>query len=193
MSDEVATNMPAPAPYTKPLPQVTAEAKPFWDAAKEHRLLIQKSKKNGKAVFYPRAISPYGPKDELEWVEASGKGTVYSYTVARRPTAPQWAGEPPLIIAIVQLAEGARMTTNIVGYAPEDVRIGMAVHVVFDDVTPEVTLVKFGPPPPPPPVGEPEAEAEVAAEPATVIAAEPSMDELPASPNVDIDTIPEAI
>lgn len=195
MSENAEVSSPAPAPYTKPLPGITAEARPFWEAAKAHRLLIQKSKKNGKAVFYPRAISPYGPKDELEWVEASGKGTVYSYTVARRPTAPQWAGEPPLIIAIVQLAEGARMTTNIVGYAPEDIRIGMAVHVVFDDVTPEVTLVKFGPPPPPPPPPverAPEPVAEVPNEP-IILQAEAPIDEIPPSPNVDIDPVPEAI
>lgn len=202
MSEDVVINTSAPLPYTKPLPQITPEAKPFWDAAREHRLLIQRSVRKGKYVFYPRAISPYGPNDELTWVEASGKGTIYSYTVARRPTAPQWAGEPPLIIAIVQLAEGVRMTTNIVGYAPEDIRIGMAVHVVFDDVTPEVTLVKFGPPPPPPPALEAEAEASAEdkqaeaptaeAEPIEMTA-EASIDELPPSPNVDVEPIPEAI
>lgn len=203
MSEDVAINTPAPLPYAKPLPQITAEAKPFWDAARDHKLLIQRSVRKGKYVFYPRAISPYGPNDELVWVEASGKGTIYSYTIARRPTAPQWAGEPPLIIAIVQLAEGVRMTTNIVGYAPEEIRIGMAVHVVFDDVTPEVTLVKFGPPPPPPPpVVEPEPEPEAIVEPETppaaevepvAMEAEASIEELPPSPNVDVEPIPEAI
>lgn len=132
-------------PYTKPLPAITNISRPFWEAAREHRLLIQRSKKTGKAVFYPRATSPYGPKDELEWIEASGKGTVYSYTVARRPTAPQWAGDVPYVIAIVELEEGARMTTNIVNCDPDAVRVGMAVRVVFDDVTPDVTLVKFEP------------------------------------------------
>lgn len=132
-------------PYTKPLPEITNISRPFWDAAREHRLLIQRSKKTGKAVFYLRATSPYGPKDELEWVEASGKGTVYSYTVARRPTAPQWAGDVPYVLAIVELEEGARMTTNIVNCDPDTVRVGMAVRVVFDDVTREVTLVKFEP------------------------------------------------
>jgi uncharacterized OB-fold protein len=131
--------------YTKPLPEPTPTTQPFWDAAREHRLLIQRSKSTGKHVFYPRSVSPYGPDDELEWVEASGKGTVYSYTVARRPTGPQWANDGPYVIAIVKLEEGAHMTTNIVGCAPESVRIGMPVAAVFDDVTPEVTLVKFTP------------------------------------------------
>lgn len=133
------------APYTKPLPDPTETSRPFWDAAKEGRLLIQRSKSKGKAVFYPRPVSPYGPNDELEWVEASGKGTVYSFTVARRPTAPQWANDGAYVIAIVELEEGAHMTTNIVGCPPEKVFIGMPVVAVFDAVTPEVTLVKFRP------------------------------------------------
>lgn len=143
---ERATEQTAEAvPYTKPLPDPTAASKPFWDAAREHRLLIQRSKKTGKAVFYPRLVSPFGPDDELEWLEASGHGTVYSYTVAHRPTAPQWAADPPYVIAIVELDEGAHMTTNIVGCDPGAVQIGMRVVAVYDDVTPDVTLVKFRP------------------------------------------------
>jgi uncharacterized OB-fold protein len=133
------------AHYRKPLPEMSPAGRPFWDAAREHRFLLQRSKKTGKHIFFPRDVSPFGPDDTLDWVEASGKGTVFSYTIARRPTAPQWAGEEPYIIAIVELAEGPHMTTNIVECAPAQVRIGMPVEVVFDDVTPEVTLVKFRP------------------------------------------------
>lgn len=146
MSDTpTAEPTPAATPYLKPLPDPTPVSQPFWDAARRHQLLIQRSKKTGKHVFYPRAVSPHGPDDELEWVAASGLGTVYSYTVARRPTAPQWAGEGPYVIAIVELAEGPRLTTNIVGCDPDDVRVGMAVEAAWDDVTPEVTLLKFRP------------------------------------------------
>jgi uncharacterized OB-fold protein len=141
-TEETFQSMPR---YTKPLPEPTPATQPFWDAAREHRLVIQRSKKTGKYVFYPRLVSPFGTDDVLEWTEVSGRGTVYSYTVARRPTGPQWAGEPPYVIAIVQLAEGPHMTTNIVGCAPEDVRIGMPVKATFEDVTPEVTLVMFRP------------------------------------------------
>lgn len=135
----------ATQPYGKPLPTPTAVSQPFWDAAREHRLLIQRSKRTGKHVFYPRLVSPYGPVDELEWVQASGRGTVYSFTVARRPTAPQWADDGPYVIAIVELEEGARMTSNIVECDPGAVHIGMPVTAVFDDVTSAVTLVKFRP------------------------------------------------
>lgn len=132
-------------PYTKPLPEPTAASSPFWGAAREHRLLIQRSRKTGEAVFYPRLVSPFGADDELEWFQASGRGTVYSYTVAYRPTAPQWASDTPYVIAIVELDEGPHLTTNIVGCDPADVEIGMRVVVEYDDVTPEVTLVKFRP------------------------------------------------
>lgn len=142
---EPSTEEATYTPYSKPLPEPTTFSRPFWEAARAHRLVLQRSKKTGKHIFYPRNVSPFGADDELEWVDASGRATVYSYTVARRPTAPQWADEGPYVIAIVELEEGPHMTTNIVDCAPEDVRIGMPVVAKFDDVTPEVTLVHFRP------------------------------------------------
>jgi hypothetical protein len=136
----------APA-YTRPLPEENPVTAPFWQAAREHRLLLQRSKKTGRYVFYPRAVSPFGANDELEWVEASGRGAVYTFTIARRPTAPQWAAEVPYVIAIVELEEGVHMTANIVECDPETVRIGLPVEACFVDVTPTVTLVQFRPAP----------------------------------------------
>jgi uncharacterized OB-fold protein len=75
----------------------------------------------------------------------SGRGTVYSYTVARRPTARAFEPDVPYVIAIVELAEGPHLTTNVIDCWPDDVRVGMAVEVAFDDVTEDVTLVKFKP------------------------------------------------
>jgi uncharacterized OB-fold protein len=131
--------------YDKPLPTPTPATQPFWDALREHRLMLQRSKKTGKVIYYPRSVSPHGPKDELTWVECSGKGKVYSYTVARRPTAPQWSNDGPYVLAMVEIAEGAMLTANLVSCSPEDVRIGMKVRAVFQDVTPEVTLLQFEP------------------------------------------------
>lgn len=135
----------ATAPYAKPLPEPTEVTRPFWDAAREHRLVIQRSAMTGKYVFYPRSVSPFAPGDELVWTEVSGKGKVYSFTVARRATAPQWAADGPYVIAIVELDEGPHMTANILGCPPSDVVIGMSVQACFEDVTPEVTLVQFRP------------------------------------------------
>lgn len=131
--------------YRKPLPEPTPATQPFWDALREHKLKLQRSKKTGKTIYYPRSVSPHGPKDTLEWVECSGKGKIYSFTVARRPTAPQWADDGDYIIAMVDIAEGGRLTANIVNCAPEAVTIGMKVRAVFQDVTPEVTLLQFEP------------------------------------------------
>lgn len=131
--------------YTKPLPEPTPATKPFWDALREHRLLLQRSQKSGKVIYYPRSISPYGPGDTLEWVECSGRGSVYSFTVARRPTAPQWANDGDVILAIIEIEEGARVTANVLNCPPDAVHIGMAVRATFHDVTPEVTLLQFEP------------------------------------------------
>ncbi|MCS6925131.1 MAG: Zn-ribbon domain-containing OB-fold protein [Candidatus Binatia bacterium] len=131
--------------YKKPLPRPTATSLPFWQAAKRHELQIQHCTKCGAHIFYPRDICPECLGSELEWIKVSGKGVVYSYTIARAPTHPAFAEDVPYVIAIVELAEGPRITTNIVGCKPEEVHIGMGVEATFEDVTPEITLVKFRP------------------------------------------------
>jgi hypothetical protein len=127
-----------------PLPVPNPTTQPFWDAAREHRLILPKTK-NGQVFFYPRVLAP-GSLDEIsEWIEASGRGTVYSFTVDRRGTAYAFRQKVPYVIAIVELEEGPHLTTNIVGCEPEDVFVGMAVEAVFEDQNDEITLVKFRP------------------------------------------------
>jgi hypothetical protein len=128
-------------PGTRP-PGISA---PFWDAAREGRLLIQRSRRTGRYVYYPRAVSPFGTGDELEWVEVSGKGTVYAYAIARTPTVPEMAADVPYVIAIVELTEGARLTANIVGCDPETVHTGMPVEAAFVAAAGGRTLVQFRP------------------------------------------------
>ena len=142
---ETASGAPPALPYAKPLPEPNAVSRPFWDAAREHRLVLQRSKATGRYLYYPRAVSPFAIDDELIWTPVSGRATVYSYTIARRPTAPQWQDDVPYVIAIVRLEEGPHMTTNIVGCDPDSVRVVMPVVATFEDVTPEVTLVYFRP------------------------------------------------
>ncbi|MDP3896997.1 MAG: Zn-ribbon domain-containing OB-fold protein [Mesorhizobium sp.] len=129
--------------YEKPLPVIDPGTKPFWDAAKEHRLSIPKCNACGKYHFYPRELCPHCHSDDLQWTDVSGKGEVYSYTIARKPAGPAYAPDVPYIIAMITLDEGPRMLTNIVAADVETVRIGDRVAVQFDDVTPEVTLPKF--------------------------------------------------
>jgi uncharacterized OB-fold protein len=130
------------AEYAKPLPLPDGETKPYWDATKEHRLLIKRCQDCQTAIFYPRSVCPSCMSDRVDWVAASGRGTIYSYTVVRR-APPQFVEDAPYVVALIDLAEGVRLMSNVVGASPSDVRIGAVVEVVFEDVTPEITLPKF--------------------------------------------------
>jgi len=118
---------------------------PFWQAAKRHELHIQRCGSCGAYVFYPREVCAECLSSDLTWIKVSGRGTVYSYTIAQAPTHPAFAEDVPYIVAIVELTEGPHITTNITGCKPDAVRIGMPVIATFDEVTPDMTLVKFRP------------------------------------------------
>jgi uncharacterized OB-fold protein len=107
-----------------PAPEANPETKPFWDAAAEGRLLIKKCVTCGQVHFYPRAICPFCGSDKTEWVTASGRGTVYSYSVMRRVPI-------PYALAYVTLEEGVSMMTNIVDCDLDAIRIGQRVTVAF--------------------------------------------------------------
>ncbi len=128
--------------YRAALPQPTPETRAFFDGLRERRLLIQRCGDCGLAYFYPRPFCPECLSGDVAWEEASGKGTLYSFVINYR-SAPGF--DAPYIIAVVELDEGPRMMTNLVGVEPdpEVVRCDMAVEVVFEDVTAEVTLPKF--------------------------------------------------
>jgi len=129
--------------YVKPLPKPSPTSRPFWDAAKRHELMLQRCGPCSKFIYYPRPRCPHCSSDRLSWEQCSGRGKLYSYTVVRRAASRTFA-DAPYILAIVELAEGPRMTTNIVA-PPEQLRVDMPVTVFFDDVTPGHTLVKFKP------------------------------------------------
>ncbi|PWS37114.1 DNA-binding protein [Falsiroseomonas bella] len=108
---------PIPAPIPDPITE------PFWHAAREGRLTIGRCNDTGRHFFPPRGVSPFTLSPNVELVQASGRGVLYSWTVMRT--------KEPYIPAMVELAEGPRLFTNLVQVAPEDVRIGMALRVVF--------------------------------------------------------------
>lgn len=132
-------------PPGKPIPTIDEENKPFWAAAKKHELSMQKCLKCGQFYFPISAMCPHCQNWGFEWVKLSGKGEVYSFIVVRRATNPAFAKDIPYVIAIILTKEGTRMISHVVGCKPEDVRIGMPVEVVFEDVSPEVSLPKFKP------------------------------------------------
>ena len=113
--------------YTKPLPHPNEVSQPFWDAAKRHELQIQRCNACGTHIFYPREACSQCLSPDLIWIPVSGKGTLYSYTIAQAPTHPAFAEDVPYVIAIVKLEEGPRITTNLVGCLPDEVTIGMPV------------------------------------------------------------------
>jgi uncharacterized OB-fold protein len=131
--------------YRKPLPRVDEESRGWWEALARHELYVQRCRACGTTRFYPRAVCPSCLSAETHWVRASGRGAVYSFTVTHQNQSPGFREELPYVLAVVELEEGVRLMTNVVGCPAEQVRIGMPVTVVFDDVTPEVTLARFRP------------------------------------------------
>lgn len=130
----------------KPMPVKTPVTAPFWDALREHRIRIQYSPSAGRYVFYPRVLAPGTLADDLEWREISGMGTLYTFTVARRPVAPPFAGDVPHLLAIVEWDEGPRISTEMVNVRPADLRVGMRVRPVFcDHPEHDVTLLRYEP------------------------------------------------
>ncbi|MBI1818590.1 MAG: Zn-ribbon domain-containing OB-fold protein [Deltaproteobacteria bacterium] len=131
--------------YAKPLPRIDEESKGFWEACQRHELRVQKCHDCGAFRYYPRALCPHCLSDRTEWVLSSGRGTVYTFTVTHQNQAPGFRDALPYVMAYVELDEGVRMLTNIVDCDPAQVKIGMPVQVIFEDVTPEVTIPKFKP------------------------------------------------
>ena len=131
--------------YQKPLPTPSAVSAPFWDGLKSGQLRLQRCAECQSYVFYPRSVCPHCLSERLEWTKADGRGKVYSYTIVRRAMNPSFADDVPYVFAIVELAEGPRVTTNIVNCAPDDVRVDMPVKATYDNVTPETALLKFEP------------------------------------------------
>jgi len=131
--------------YAKPLPRIDEESRGWWEALARHELYVQRCGQCGTKRLPPRAVCPRCLSSAVEWLRCSGKATVYSFTVTRQNQMPGFREELPYVLAVVELEEGPRLLTNVVGCDPDTVRIGMPVVVQFDDVTPEVTLPKFGP------------------------------------------------
>lgn len=134
--------------YTKPLPDMRPEGDHFWAGTREHKLLLP-TDSAGTPFWYPRALTP-DTLEPVQWVESPGLGEVYTYSVHFIGPSKAYKGDPPHVVALIDLDEGVRMMSNLVkdeeGYPsidPDDVSIGMKVRVVFHDVTDEITLPKF--------------------------------------------------
>jgi uncharacterized OB-fold protein len=135
----------APKKYSKPLPHLDEESRPWWEALQRHELYIQKCRDCGDLRYYPRAMCTSCMSSNTEWIKCSGRGKVYTFTATYQNNVPGFRESLPYIMAYVELDEGLKMLTNLVECPPDQVKIDMPVEVVYEDVTPEVTLAKFRP------------------------------------------------
>jgi uncharacterized protein len=131
-----------PAQISASMLQQDSDSRPYWEGLQQGELRIQRCDACECAVFYPRAFCPHCHADTLSWIVASGRGTIYSYTVVHQAFGP-FAAEAPFCAAIVELEEGVRMMTRIINAPRERIVIGAAVRVTFEQVGEDLTLPYF--------------------------------------------------
>jgi uncharacterized protein len=127
------------------LPTPEPETQPFWDGTREGRLLVKRCADCGRAHFYPRPFCPHCWSAEVTWEEVSGRATLYTWSVVHRNDLPPFPQRVPYVAAVVDLEEGPRMMTNVVGCDPSALKIGMPLEVTFEERTDEVTVPVFRP------------------------------------------------
>ncbi len=131
--------------YRKPLPRITPDNRPFWEAARRHELRLPRCMDCGSFWHPPGPVCPDCLSDRYEWARVSGRGTISSFVVFHRPYFPSFVDEIPYAVVQVELEEGPRLISSLVDVPREEITIGMPVEVIFDDVTPTVTLPRFRP------------------------------------------------
>ena len=128
----------------KPLPTPTGISAPYWNGLKEGRLTLPHCKSCGHWIFFPRRHCDKCWSQDLEWKEVKGTGTLYTYTLTRVPTLPDFADEMPQKMAVVELDEGVRINTTLIGLDEAEIKVGMRVKPVFDTVKSDGTaLLRF--------------------------------------------------
>jgi len=137
----------ASVPEGKPIPEITELTRPFWSAAKQGKLVMQKCQRCGTLDFFPKPWCIECGHRGLEWVEVRPHGTVYSYTVAYTVMMnyPAWKDDLPVMQCIIDLDDGPRMYGQLTGCRPEQIRIGMRVEAYFEDIGKDSAIPKFRP------------------------------------------------
>jgi uncharacterized OB-fold protein len=135
MATEIRFDLPTPNPETKP----------FWDAAREGKLLICRCGACRHAFLYPRPFCPKCWSDDVRWEQASGRATLYTYSVVYENDLPPFTERIPYVAAVVDLDEGPRMMTNVDECEFDELRVGMPLEVSFREETDEITLPVFRP------------------------------------------------
>jgi len=118
---------------------------PFWEASRERRFTLPWCRGCEQALWYPRETCPHCHGTDIEWRPASGRGTVYAASVQHRPANPLMADRVPYVVALIELDEGPRLMTNVVGCASDEVEVGMAVTVTWEALSDGRHLPLFEP------------------------------------------------
>ena len=132
----------------RPLPSpITPEAQPYWDGLKENKLMLPKCDDCGKPFFYPRVLCPNCHSRNISWIQASGRGKLYSFQIAHRSLNRAFKVELPCIMAMIELEEGPRVMSNLINIEPDPsvVKCDMPVEVVFEKQNDDITLALFQP------------------------------------------------
>ncbi len=131
--------------YSKPLPEITDETRPYWESARQHALKLQQCTGCGHFRYPAASFCPECLDDGAVWALVSGRGTVYSFVIMHQVYNPAFKQDVPYNVAAIEFEEGPRLYSNIVDCANDAIRVGMPVQIVYDDVTDEITLPKFRP------------------------------------------------
>ena len=141
---KVAEHLPFVPPIVQP------ESDFFWQELRAHRLVLRHCEACDAPYFYPRDHCPRCLSSATRWIEASGRGRLYSFAIVHRAPSAIFEASVPYIVALVDLDEGPRVATNLLGVSPDPdaIEIGIPVEAVFDDVSDQWTLLRFRPAPP---------------------------------------------
>lgn len=141
--EEIETAETHDPAYAKPLPLLEGPAAAFYSWCRKHELRFQRCASCGTWRHVPRLLCPECASPAFEWERSSGRGRLFTWTVAARALHRAFQQDAPYAPVVVEMEEGVRMVSALIDCPPEELEIGMPVEVVFEDVTPDVTLPKF--------------------------------------------------
>jgi len=131
--------------YLKPIPVPSEDSKPYWEGAQRHELRLQRCQECGAFRLPPAPLCPECTALGGEWTKVSGRGKIYSFVIFHRAYHKAFEKDLPYAVAVIELKEGPRLLSNIVGITPDQICCDMPVEVTFEDITPDTTLPKFRP------------------------------------------------
>jgi uncharacterized OB-fold protein len=128
---------------SKPIPAITPDMREFFDGARAGRLMVQKCENCGTLRFPAHELCSKCNSTASRWVPVSGRGEVFSFNIMHQVYHPGFAGNVPYAVVVIELEEGCKFVSNLLGVKPHDIRCGMPVEVTFEKLSDEVSIPKF--------------------------------------------------